>query len=255
MSTTIDIVMPYGVTVEGDGSWYPKIVGAHPKKATGSRLALVPGPCRVAFSWAGESAADLVLVNGDDVKRPARLAEKRGGVHVLRSSSLGRARAIKSKSTRNASVAKPEPSRSTHSTQSSSTPRRGGGVGDRCVHGFRRPLVGAQASLLGYWRARRDRRRQGSEGYRYGNLVTRRCAPNRDRLCRETVAIHLRKQFQALRRVGAAQKPNGAGGDGQTGIPAGVYVYGKPGGANAGWSDGVPAARRVACGAAGGLCK
>ena len=71
--------MPYGVTVEGDGSWYPKIVGAHPKKATGSRLALVPGPCRVAFSWAGESAADLVLVNGDDVKRPARLAEKRGG--------------------------------------------------------------------------------------------------------------------------------------------------------------------------------
>lgn len=79
MSTTVDIVMPYGVTVEGDGSWYPKIVGAHPKKATGSRLALVPGPCRVAFSWAGESAADLVLVNGDDVKRPARLAEKRGG--------------------------------------------------------------------------------------------------------------------------------------------------------------------------------
>lgn len=71
--------MPYGVTVEGDGSWYPKIVGAHPKKVNGSRLALVPGPCRVAFSWAGESAADLVLVNGDDVKRPARLAEKRGG--------------------------------------------------------------------------------------------------------------------------------------------------------------------------------
>ena len=79
MSTPVDIVMPYGVTVEGDGSWYPKIVGNHPQKKTASRLTLVPGPCRVAFSWAGESAADLILVNADGVKRPARLAEKRGG--------------------------------------------------------------------------------------------------------------------------------------------------------------------------------
>ena len=75
----LGFAMPYGVTVEGDGSWYPKIVGNHPHKATGTRLNLIPGPCRVAFSWAGEAAAELVLVNGDDTKRPARLAEKRGG--------------------------------------------------------------------------------------------------------------------------------------------------------------------------------
>lgn len=76
---TIDFVMPYGVTVEGDGSWYPKIVGDHPKKVTSAGVSLPAGPCRVAFSWDGEQSAELVLVNGDNVKRPARLEAKRGG--------------------------------------------------------------------------------------------------------------------------------------------------------------------------------
>lgn len=68
-----ELAMPYGVTVEGDGSWYPKIVGDHPKQATNAGVSLPPGPCRVAFSWDGTDAAELVLINGSSVKRPARV--------------------------------------------------------------------------------------------------------------------------------------------------------------------------------------
>lgn len=80
MTTSIEeLVLPYGVTVEGDGSWYPPIVGDHPKKVTDSSVSLPPGPCRVAFSWDGERTIDLVLANGSSVKRPASLAAKPGG--------------------------------------------------------------------------------------------------------------------------------------------------------------------------------
>ena len=81
MTTPIEeLNMPYGVTVAGDGSWYPKIVGDHPKKVSGSGISLPPGPCRVAFSWDGANMAELVLANGSSIKRPARLEAKTGGV-------------------------------------------------------------------------------------------------------------------------------------------------------------------------------
>ena len=80
MTTPIEeLVLPYGVTVQGDGTWYPKIVGDHPKKVTNSGLSLPPGPCRVAISWDGENMADLVLANGSSTKRPAKLPAKPGG--------------------------------------------------------------------------------------------------------------------------------------------------------------------------------
>ena len=81
MTTAIDFVMPYGVTVEGDGSWYPKIVGDHPMKNTSSSLNVVPGPCRVSASWDGETGADVVLTTGGEVKRVAHIPAKdqRGG--------------------------------------------------------------------------------------------------------------------------------------------------------------------------------
>ena len=80
MTTPIEeLNMPYGVTVAGDGTWYPKIVGDHPKKVSGAALSLPPGPCRVAFSWDGENMAELVLANGSSIKRPAKLAAKPGG--------------------------------------------------------------------------------------------------------------------------------------------------------------------------------
>src|SRR5690625_4706379 len=80
MTTPIEeLIMPYGVTIQGDGTWYPKIVGDHPNKVSSAGLSLPPGPCRVAFSWAGENAAELVLANGSSVKRPARVEAKVGG--------------------------------------------------------------------------------------------------------------------------------------------------------------------------------
>lgn len=75
-----ELAMPYGVTVEGNGGWYPKIVGSHPKKVTNAGLSLTPGPCRVAFSWDGTAAAELVLINGSSVKRPARVESGTPGV-------------------------------------------------------------------------------------------------------------------------------------------------------------------------------
>lgn len=76
-----ELTMPYGATVEGNGSWWPAIVGDHPMKNTSSSLNLVPGPCRVSASWDGENAADLVLTTGGEVKRVAHIPAKneRGG--------------------------------------------------------------------------------------------------------------------------------------------------------------------------------
>lgn len=65
MSTPVDlnIVMPYGVTVEGNGFSNPAIVGAHPKKASGVALSLTPGPCRVAVSWEGPEQVGVMVQN------------------------------------------------------------------------------------------------------------------------------------------------------------------------------------------------
>lgn len=63
MSTPVDlnIVMPYGATMVGDGTQYAKLAKPHPKQNGGSSLNLPDGPCRVAASWAGNP--DTVSVN------------------------------------------------------------------------------------------------------------------------------------------------------------------------------------------------
>ena len=76
-----ELTMPYGATVEGDGSWYPKIVGDHPMKKTPVSLGLVPGPCRVSASWDGENNVDVGLTTVEGDKRVANIPAKkqRGG--------------------------------------------------------------------------------------------------------------------------------------------------------------------------------
>ena len=76
-----ELTMPYGATVEGDGSWYPKIVGDHPMKKTPVSLGLVPGPCRVSASWDGENTVDVGLTTVEGDKRVASIPAKkqRGG--------------------------------------------------------------------------------------------------------------------------------------------------------------------------------
>lgn len=81
-----ELALPYGVTVQGDGSWYPKIVGSHPNQVTDAGLSLPPGPCRVAISWDGQYIAELAVINGTNVRRPVRL--KPGTVGVPRSAMV-----------------------------------------------------------------------------------------------------------------------------------------------------------------------
>lgn len=64
MSTPVDlnIVMPYGVTVEGDGANRTAIpVGNSDKILSGGYVKLPAGPCRVAVSWSGSESVRAVL--------------------------------------------------------------------------------------------------------------------------------------------------------------------------------------------------
>lgn len=79
MTTPVDIVMPYGVTVVGDGSNYPAIDGDHPRKVTGSSIELTPGPCKVSASWEGPDRAILQVSNGGKTRSLATIPEKTGG--------------------------------------------------------------------------------------------------------------------------------------------------------------------------------
>lgn len=58
---TTNIVMPYGVTVEGDGDVKPRIVTRSPKASESDNLALPNGPCRVAASWEGSETVHLCV--------------------------------------------------------------------------------------------------------------------------------------------------------------------------------------------------
>ena len=62
MSTPVDlnIVMPYGVTVEGDGSRNARIVTESTQSNSDFALKLPDGPCRVAASWDGPESVRLV---------------------------------------------------------------------------------------------------------------------------------------------------------------------------------------------------
>ena len=64
MSTPVDlnIAMPYGVTVEGDGVNRTAIpIGNSDKILSGGYVKLPAGPCRVAVSWSGSESVRAVL--------------------------------------------------------------------------------------------------------------------------------------------------------------------------------------------------
>lgn len=62
MTTPVDIAMPYGVTVVGDGTRYARIFGDHKRKYDSSSLNIPPGPCRVVASWSGNEEVRITLV-------------------------------------------------------------------------------------------------------------------------------------------------------------------------------------------------
>lgn len=64
MSTPIDlnVVMPYGVTVEGDGQSRKAMpVTKSSKVDSGNRLRLTSGPCRIAASWSGPEEVRVTI--------------------------------------------------------------------------------------------------------------------------------------------------------------------------------------------------
>lgn len=83
MSTPIDlnVVMPYGVTVVGDGTNNPKLAAEHPKQMQNFGLKLPPGPCRIAASWEGDEKVGVVVqTNGTrNYRTVGNIPEKSGG--------------------------------------------------------------------------------------------------------------------------------------------------------------------------------
>lgn len=82
MSTPVDlnIVMPYGVTVESDGSRNARIVTNSAQTSSDIALKLPDGPCRVAASWDGPEAVRLVHTgHGYPVTIPAGGVSLRDG--------------------------------------------------------------------------------------------------------------------------------------------------------------------------------
>lgn len=82
MSTPVDlnITMPYGVTIEGNGSKLPQIVGSHPKRRTSISLNIPSGPCRVGLSWDGPEGIQLLHYSGGSQRIIAgEITAKTGG--------------------------------------------------------------------------------------------------------------------------------------------------------------------------------
>lgn len=83
MSTPVDlnITMPYGVTVVGDGTNNPKLAAPHPKQMQNFGLKLPPGPCRIAASWEGDEKVGVVVqTNGTrNYRTVGNIPEKSGG--------------------------------------------------------------------------------------------------------------------------------------------------------------------------------
>lgn len=151
MSTPVDlnIVMPYGVTVESDGSRNARIVTNSAQTSSNIALKLPDGPCRVAASWDGPEAVRLVHTgHGYPVTIPAG-----GGIapgwplSARRRAKRSTCRTPRLRHSRRAGAA---PSRCTRSTPSSHP--QGGGVGDhsryRSESGSRREIV----CCTGRWR-------------------------------------------------------------------------------------------------------
>lgn len=68
----LDGVLPYGVTVVGDGTSRIAKVATPSKQASNERLSLPGGPVRVSASWSGSEAVRLTLAGvGYPVTIPA----------------------------------------------------------------------------------------------------------------------------------------------------------------------------------------
>lgn len=81
--------MPYGVTVEGDGTNVPKPAVKHPKQFGAAGLSLTPGPCRVAVSWEGPERLNVILQNGSNYRTVDSIPEKPGGGSRQRMLTVG----------------------------------------------------------------------------------------------------------------------------------------------------------------------
>lgn len=87
MSTPVDlnIVMPYGATMVGDGTVRASLATPHPKQHSTTGLKLAAGPCRVSASWAGAQAVELRLYGkGDAFKRVLTTINSGGDGHCRR---------------------------------------------------------------------------------------------------------------------------------------------------------------------------
>lgn len=150
----VEIVMPYGVTVVGDGTNNPKLAAEHPKQMQNFGLTLPPGPCRIAASWEGDEKVGVVVqTNGTrNYRIVGNIPEKSGGgVHVKGCSPSGRSKTTTCTSTDTSSHPAPRAlSRFTRST-SSSAPRRGGGVGDRTDYGSSSEAAGRRFGNHAYY--------------------------------------------------------------------------------------------------------
>lgn len=221
-----ELTMPYGATVEGNGSWWPAIVGDHPMKNTSSSLNLVPGPCRIAASWDGENGADVVLTTGGEVKRVAHIPAKNqrgGGGLALSWSPSEPGKETGSSSTRSPRRAKPERSKSTPCPPPS---RRGGGVGDGTTGNGLDAVRRAQAGVVGEQRKGHDSGRARAERHTRYILAPRRCASADHRLRREPLDVALSQKSQVIRHGRPPQWANGACGDGRTRANRDVRVHG-----------------------------
>lgn len=71
-SVDLDDIMPYGVTVSGDGTSRTAKFVTSAKQAKGNRLGLPGGPVRVSASWSGPEGVRLTLSRvGYPVQIPA----------------------------------------------------------------------------------------------------------------------------------------------------------------------------------------
>lgn len=73
----LDGVLPYGVTVVGDGTSRMAKVATPSKQASNERLSLPGGPVRVSASWSGSEAVRLTLAG---VGYPVNIPAGGGGV-------------------------------------------------------------------------------------------------------------------------------------------------------------------------------
>lgn len=133
-TTEVEIVMPYGVTVESKpGDRMMKPVKAHPKRNGTSSLSLVDGPCRVAASYRGPEGGLLQLVNGNSVTVIGKIPSGGGCAKSWRLSARRKATLSASTSTPRQRRKIRAQSKSSQPTSSSNYPP-GGGVDD-CTNG------------------------------------------------------------------------------------------------------------------------